>query len=395
MLGSANFNDQSIEGQFNDVTQGFRGPGSSFKPFVYATAFEKGWFPAMTVNDSPTAFWDGSPDTGKPYKPLDFDPNEVAGQVTLRTALDWSLNIPAVKVMQFAGVDNVKALVERMGITQWEGTWGLSSVLGALDVTPFEMVQAYTVFANYGQFIPLHGINEITDSSGNVLYRYVVPTPVQVMDPRVAFLITSILSDNASRAGDFGPCSPLYLDPNNTPGGRECASLYANHFLSTNAWPTASKTGTGENFTDDWTMGYTMDFTGGVWVGNNNNSPMVGIDGVTGAAPIWYHSMLSAEDLSNMPKSAFPVPTGVHQMRYCSHGVCTSDWFLSGYNPPPNLGESGGAIPCVTVLPKGGWAYSSHCQVARVRKLDPNIGAPPPIVRTENGVQQEFIGASW
>jgi penicillin-binding protein 1A len=389
MLGSANYFNTSISGNFNDVTQGYRGPGSSFKPFVYAAAFEKGWFPAMTVNDSPTAFWDGTYGAGTTYKPLDFDPTEVAGQVTLRTALDWSLNIPAVKVMQFAGVDNVKALVERMGITQWEGTWGLSSVLGALDVTPFEMVQAYTVFANYGQFIPLHCINSITDSSGNVLYHYVVPTPVQVMDPRVAFLMTSILSDNASRAGDFGPCSPLYLDPGNTPGSQECASLYANRFLSTNAWPTASKTGTGEYFTDDWTMGYTMDYTGGVWVGNNNNTPMVGIDGITGAAPIWNHSMLAAEQINHLPRSPFPVPSGVHQMRYCSNGVCTTDWFLNSYNPPPNLGEKPAAIPCVAVLPQGGWAYSTHhCQVAKVSKLDPNIGAPPPVIRPGG----EFIG---
>ena len=408
MLGSANFNDESIGGQFNDITQGFRGPGSAFKPFVYATAFEKGWFPAMTVDDTPTTFWD--PGTGKPYRPTDYDNTEATGQVTLRTALDWSLNIPAIKVMQFAGVQNVENLVERMGITQWKGTWGLSSVLGALDVTPFEMVQAYTVFANYGYYIPLHGINEITDSSGNVLYRYVVPTPVQVMDPRVAFLITSILSDNASRAGDFGPCNPLYLDPRlfGTQFAKgdqsyipaECNALYANHFLSTSAWPTAAKTGTGQYFQDDWTMGYTMDFTGGVWVGNNNNSPMdakngtLGIDGITGAAPIWYHSMIAAEEDSSSPKTPFPVPTGVHQMRYCSHGVCTTDWFLDSSTPPPNLGEKSEPVPCVSLLSTGGWAYSTHgCQIALVHKLDQNNGAPPPISCTMNGKPEECVGA--
>ncbi len=369
MLGSANYNNPSIGGQFNTITQGFRGPGSSFKPFVYAAAFEKGWFPAMSVDDDPTTFWDGD----QVYRPTDFDRNEATGQDTLRTALDWSLNIPAVKVMQFAGIQNVENLVERMGITQWQGTWGLSSVLGALDVTPFEMVQAYTVFANYGYYIPLHGINEITDSSGNVLYRYTVPVPVQVMDPRVAFLITSILSDNASRAGDFGPCNPLYLDPklfgaHFANGDRsfipsECDALYANKYLSPNAWPTAAKTGTGEYFNDDWTMGYTMDFTGGVWVGNNNNTPMQapngihGIDGITGAAPIWYHSMIAAEKDSNSPKTPFPVPSGVHQMRYCSHGLCTTDWFLEGYTPPPNLGEIPEPVPCVSFLPAGGWTY--------------------------------------
>ncbi len=400
MLGSANYYNTSIDGQFNDVTQGYRGPGSSFKPFVYAAAFEKGWFPAMTVNDDPTTFWDGAEN----YRPLDYDLNSATGQVTLRTALDWSLNIPAVKVMQFAGIANVESLVERMGITQWQGTWGLSSVLGALDVTPFEMVQAYTVFANYGEFIPLHGINYITDSSGDTLYTYEQPTPVQVLDPRVAFLITSILSDNASRAGDFGPCSPLYLDPGmygvtqygDTPSNsQECDSLYANSFLSSDAWPTAGKTGTGQSFTDDWTMGYTMDFTGGVWAGNNNNTPMNDIDGITGAAPIWYHSMIAAEEMSNSSKKPFPVPTGVHQMRYCDYGLCSTDWFLDNYTPPPNLGEKPESVPCVTLLSAGGWNYSSggKCQVGSVHKLDQNHGAPPPISCTVNGKQQECVGA--
>lgn len=403
MLGSANYYNKSINGQFNNITQAFRGPGSSFKPFVYATAFMKGWFPALTVNDSPTTFLDGT----NLYRPLDYSSTEAAGQVTLRTAIDWSLNIPAVKVMQFAGIDNVMNLVERMGITQWKNSWGLSSVLGSLDVTPFEMAQAYTVFANYGQFIPLHGINSITDGSGNVLYRYVVPTPVQVMDPRIAFLITSMLSDNASRAGDFGACSPLYLDPyffgtrivgDNSANPAECNRVTANHDLSPNAWPTAAKTGTNQNFEDDWTMGYTMDYTGAVWVGNENNSPMLtasgnfGIDGITGAAPIWYHSMIAAEELSNMPKSPFPVPSGVHQVRYCSNGVCTTDWFLDNYDPPANLGEKPAPIPCVAFTSSNAdvaWTYSTHnCQVAKVSKGDANLGAPPPVFRGG----EEYIG---
>jgi membrane peptidoglycan carboxypeptidase len=403
MLGSANYYNTSIRGNFNNITQAFREPGSSFKPFVYATAFEKGWFPALPLNDSPTTFLDGT----NLYRPLDYSSTEAAGQVTLRTAIDWSLNIPAIKVMQFAGIDNVKNLVERMGITQVHGTWGLASVLGSLDVTPFEMVQAYTVFANYGQFIPLHGINSITDNSGNVLYRYVVPTPVQVMDPRIAFLITSMLSDNASRAGDFGSCSPLYLDPyffgsrivgDNSANPAECNRVRANHDLSPNAWPTAAKTGTSQNFRNDWTMGYTMDYTGAVWVGNENNSPMLtasgnfGIDGITGAAPIWYHSMIAAEEMSNMPKSPFPVPSGVHLMRYCSTGVCTTDWFLDNYHPPANLGEKPAPVPCVAFTsnnPNVAWTYSTHnCQVAKVSKGNANIGAPPPVF--SGG--QEYIG---
>lgn len=402
-LGSIDYNSTKINGMFDVVSQGYRGPGSAFKPFAYAAAFEKGWFPALTVGDIPTAFWDAGAE--KVYKPLDFDTAHMNGQVTLRTALDWSLNVPAVKVMQFAGVDNVKALIARMGITQTVGTWGLSSVLGAIQVTPLEMAQAYTVFANYGQFIPLHAINEITDGSGNVLYDYRTPAPVQVLDPRIAFLMTSVLSDNASRAGDFGPCTPLYLAQYHGTGQYHfgtggdsaaaatptCKSMYGTHFVSKDAWPTAAKTGTGENFSDDWTVGYTMDYTAAIWVGNNNNSPMRGIDGVTGAAPIFYQSMLYAEESQHLPKRPFPVPAGVHQARYCSQGVCTTDWFLDGPMPPGDLGENAGGIPCVTVLPTGGWDNGPPCQISSEAKLAKNNGAPPPVM--VNG--QPSIGGVW
>jgi membrane peptidoglycan carboxypeptidase len=307
-------------------------------------------------------------------------------------------------VMQYAGIDNVKAQITRMGVTQTVGTWGLSSVLGAIQITPFEMAQAYTVFANYGQFIPLHAIDTITDSSANVLYRYVVPQPVQVMDPRVAFLMTSILSDNASRAGDFGPCTPLYLDEYHGPGvyhfgstegaggtTAECSAMYANHFVSGHAWPTAAKTGTGEDFKDDWTVGFTMDYTTAVWVGNNNDTPMYGIDGVTGAAPIFYQSMLYAEESQQLPKRPFPVPAGVHQAKYCSQGVCTTDWFIDGTAPRGDLGQNGTSIPCVIVLDSGGWSYGPPCQIGMEQKLAKNNGAPPPV--TTNG--QQYIGGFW
>ena len=401
-LGSIDYYSSKINGMFDVVSQGYRGPGSSFKPFAYAAAFEKGWFPALTVGDIPSAFWDAGAETV--YRPLDYDIFHMNGEVTLRTALDWSLNVPAVKVMQFAGINRVRALIAQMGITQTVGTWGLSSVLGAIQVTPFEMAQAYTVFANYGQYIPLHAIDEITDGAGNVVYDYRAPAPVQVLDPRIAFLMTSVLSDNASRAGDFGPCAPLYLDEYHGPGvyhfgttegaggtTPECAAMYANHFVSKNAWPTAAKTGTGEDFRDDWTVGYTMDYTAAVWVGNNNDSPMYGIDGVTGAAPIFYQSMLYAEESQHLPKRPFPVPAGVHQAGYCSQGVCTTDWFLNGPMPRSDLGEDSGAITCVSVLPSGGWAYGPPCQVGGEVKLDKNNGAPPPVI--VNG--QAYAGGFW
>ena len=115
MLGSVDYYSDKIDGQFNVATQGYRGPGSSFKPIVYATAFSKGWFPAMTVSDMPTVFWDEG--QNRAYKPLNFNIDQFEGNITLRKALQYSLNIPAVKVMQYAGIDDVERNAMRMGIT--------------------------------------------------------------------------------------------------------------------------------------------------------------------------------------------------------------------------------------------------------------------------------------
>ncbi|HET8908685.1 MAG TPA: transglycosylase domain-containing protein, partial [Ktedonobacterales bacterium] len=380
MLGSVDYYSHKIDGQFNVVTQGFRGPGSSFKPIVYATAFSKGWFPGMSISDMPTIFWDNG--AGKPYNPLDFNFDQFWGKITLRTALQNSLNIPAVKVMQFAGVDDVRKMAMRMGITEWPAasTWGLSSVLGTLDVTPYEMIQAYTVFANYGQFIPLHAIERITDSSNDALFQYSVPTPIQVMSPQVAYLVTSILSDNFTRAKDFGACSPLFLDPSNA----DCHAYLSTRppgnptgqttWPSPNAWPAAAKTGTGNDFQDDWTLGYTMDFTGGFWGGNNDHTSMNRIDGITGAAPIWMRGMLYAE--KGYAKTPFPVPSGVHKIKYTSAGITSVDWIINGVTPPANIGNAGpDTLPCIefTQDPTSPWRYSSgNCQ----GKLIPGGGSP-------------------
>jgi membrane peptidoglycan carboxypeptidase len=360
LLGSVNYNSTTIDGKFDVATEGWRGPGSSFKPLVYTTAFEKGWFPAATVSDMPTPFWDAG--AGKTWKPTDYTRNEFSGEITLRRALQWSLNIPAVKVMQFAGVQDVMRNIQRWGITQWQGTPGLSTVLGTLQVHPIDLVQAYTVLANYGQYIPLYAIDRITDSSGNALFQYHVPQPVQVLDPRLAFLTTNVLSDNAARAGDFGGCSFLYLDPANNPNnpGGECNYLYGHNFVSPRAWPAAAKTGTGSDFKDDWTMGYTMDLTMGVWVGNNDDTDMVHVDGIHGAAPIWNRAMLYAEAHYNYAKTPFPMPLGVHRATYTSNGITSTDWFLNGPTPPPNIGTTGPSSPgCIQFPDTGGWDYAS------------------------------------
>ncbi|MEO7003233.1 MAG: transglycosylase domain-containing protein [Ktedonobacterales bacterium] len=371
MVGSANYYDTKIDGTFNVATQGYRGPGSAFKPLAYATAFEKGWFPAMTISDTPTVFWD--PGAGKTYKPLDFYTTtpKFAGELTLRQALQNSLNIPAVKVMQYVGVDTVKNNAQRWGIHSWEGAWGLSSVLGAIQVTPYDMAQVYSVFANYGQYIPLHSINYITDSANNVLFRYKTPTPVQVLSPQVAYMLTNVLSDNKDRT-EFGLCSVLYLDPATSidlpgyySGGHQgaewnkgCTDILAHGGYSSKAWPAAAKTGTGQFYSDDWTMGYTMDYTMAVWAGNSNNTSMYHIDGVTGAAPTWYRSMLYAEQRDNLPKRQFPVPSGLQHATWTSNGITSTDWFMAGPLPPNNIGSTGSKFtPCFTNDVNNPWNF--------------------------------------
>lgn len=391
MLGSVDYYSTKINGQFNVVTQGHRSAGSSFKPLVYATAFEKGWFPAMTIGDYPTAFWDAG--AGKVWKPLDFYINtpKFAGEITLRDALQNSLNIPAVKVMQYASIPDVQNTVARMGLRSYDGTWGLSSVLGTLDVTPFDMAQMYTVLANYGQFVPLHSIDHITDSLGNSLFTYQQPRPVQVLTPQAAYMVTNILEDNGART-EFGLCSPLYLDPLISPdlpgyitssnqgpiGSKECGAIYAGHGFSKNAWPAAVKTGTAQDFTDDWTVGYTTKYTMAVWAGNNNHTPMRRIDGITGAAPTWYRSMIYAMQRDNMPKTDFPVPpVGLQKATWTSNGKTSTDWFLAGPLPPSNIGSTGTDFtPCFTNNSNDPWNY---CGAAPA----PPAPAPPaPVAPT-------------
>ena len=248
-----------VNGQFDVATQGYRQPGSSFKPIVYATSFQKGWSPATIVHNEPTLFWDGT----KPYRPHDADTHHMAPNMTVRNALQLSQNIPAIETTQFDGVQTLARNAQLWGIHTWLGSWGLSSGIGSLDVRLIDMVQVYTVFANYGLYVPLHAIDRITDSSGQVVYQYQQPAPARVLDPRVAFLLTSVLSDNPARMPEFNVCSPMYLDPSP-------ADCYAHHGNSPNVWPAAAKTGTADDLTNDWTMGYTMDYTTGVWVGNND-----------------------------------------------------------------------------------------------------------------------------
>lgn len=354
-LTKAPFSGTIVHGN-NDASQGLRQAGSSFKPVVYITAFEKGWFPGMTITDAPAAFPDGS---NPPYKPLDFNRGKFEGTVTIRTALQHSLNIPAIKTLNFAGVNNVvcgstydpatntnicgvdSTTMSRLGFTDYNGVPGLAAAIGSLGVKLLDMVKAYTVFANYGRRISANSIDHIVDAEGNLLYQYAPPPGVRVFSPDVSYLLTNVLSDNNARASDFGICSPLRLY---TSQKYQCEG--GNPGVE---YPAAAKTGTTDNLADDWTLGYTMDYTGGVWVGNDNEgTDMYHIDGITGAAPIWYNMMIAAEN--GRTPTPFPVPQGVVRATYSSNNVTSTDWFLAGSVPQTQGTGNGGPTLCINLL---------------------------------------------
>jgi len=312
MLGSVDYRNADIDGQINMALVP-RQPGSSIKPITYLANFalkKDYWTPATPILDVKTEFPDGK---GRPpYVPVNYDHKE-HGIVTVRTALASSYNIPAVKALQHIGIPAFLRLAKKMGITTLtRPDYGLSLTLGGGAVPLTEMVGAFEVLANNGVYRQPIAIECIRDKSGRLLKVYTqhpanpacteqgrkpsvswlgrqnmaVP-PRRVIDPQYVYLITSILSDNKARLPAFGAHNPLYLGPEH---------------------PAAAKTGTTNDFRDNWTLGYTPDLVVGVWVGNADYSAMKHVSGVTGAGPIWRDVMLTA--LGNKPTEDFAVPVG-------------------------------------------------------------------------------------
>ncbi len=291
MLGSVDFFDKTIDGQVN-VALRLRQPGSSIKPINYVAAFEKGWTPATVLTDVKTEF----PIPGQPtYIPENYDRRE-HGLVSVRTALASSFNIPAVKTLQFVTVPRMMDTARRFGITTFQNpsNYGLSLTLGGGDVKLLELTGAYAVFANEGVRVPPTPFLKITDPTGKTLYdlRAHPPKGIPVVDPRYAYQITSILSDANARAPAFGAGAVLRLSR-----------------------PAAVKTGTTNDWRDNWTIGYTPDLVTGVWVGNANNSEMEHISGVAGAGPLWHNLMERAH--VGKPIRDFLIPPGMVRIQVC------------------------------------------------------------------------------
>lgn len=346
MLGSINYNDKSIDGQFN-AALAYRQPGSSFKPYVYVTAFEQGASPAQAIDDTPTAFNNpgGYPD---PYSPNNYD-LRFHGPMTLRCALQNSLNVPAVRVLQRVGVNNALQTAKAMGVTSYQGDVGLSMVLGGLDIRLLDHTSAIGVFANGGVREPYYSISKVIQgTTGHMLYQHANTPGTQVITPQLAYMMTSVLGDNTSRLPEFFDCNVLQLYSNSQ---QDC---WAGDRGTVR--PAAAKTGTTQNFRDNWTVGYTTDYVMGVWAGNDDNSPMINVTGVQGAAPIWHDAMLLAEE--GHPIQDFPNPGGLTRATVTyPDGVTSTDWFLPGTvpaamptpgptpTPDPNPGQGNGPAP--------------------------------------------------
>lgn len=263
-----------FEPKYDVATMGYRQPGSSFKPFVYATAFKKGYTPDTILWDVKTEFNPNCPSdaTGEKdannnicYHPQNYD-EKYRGQVSLRSSLAQSLNVPSVQLLYLAGLQNSLETARDFGISTLNDPdrYGLSLVLGGGEVTLMEITSAYGVFASEGMRIDPVSILKIEDSSGNTIEQN-TKEPTQVLDTQIAREINSILSDNNARAPMFGENNALYF----------------------NNYQVAAKTGTTQYFNDAWTIGYTPFATVGVWVGNNDNSSTNKKTGIGLAAPIW------------------------------------------------------------------------------------------------------------
>ena len=298
MVGSRDYFDDTIDGQVN-VTTRPRQPGSSMKPLVYAALFEKGYTPDTILYDVVTNF---STDPANPYTPHNYNGQEL-GPVSVRKALAGSLNIPAVKAIYLANINNVIDLAENLGYTTLypRSRFGLSLVLGGGEVKLLEHVNAYSAFARDGQISPIVSILKVEDKNGRVLEEY-KPSEKKALNSKVVRMINSILSDNEARSYVFG----------------------AKNFLTLGNRPVAVKTGTTNDFHDAWTVGYTPSIVTGVWIGNSNNKAMKGkADGSVLAAPIWHDFMTRV--LGDTPSETFKAPDDYKTGKQILDGVIPTE----------------------------------------------------------------------
>lgn len=344
MVGSKNYFDTNIDGNVN-VTLALRQPGSAIKPINYAVGLLNKYSAATPFVDQPTCF----PNPGHPpYCPLNYD-GKWHGALPMRFSLGNSINIPAVKMLKLNGVEEMIATASAMGITTFDkpDRYGLSLTLGGGEVTMLELATAFGVFANQGYRVDLRPILKVVDGNGKVLEEYTPKnSPIfgkKVFPAGVAYIISHILADNGAREMAFGPQSELRIK---------------NYQVSV-------KTGTTNDFRDNWTIGYTPSILVASWVGNNDNSPMRGlVSGITGAAPIW--RQITTHILNNKPPSFPSQPHDVIGKIVCS---------TSGLLPPPDP-PVGGPDRCPT-------RYELFIRGTEPTKVDP--GRQKVLIDTTTG----------
>lgn len=304
LVGSLDFNDEVISGQVN-MALAPRQPGSSLKPMVYLTAMERGWTPATLIWDVQTQFPDG---TNPPYVPKNFN-DRFHGPLLLRGALGNSYNIPAVKALEYVGVCNFIANVQKVGLRALRDdgcvevgqprNYGLALALGGGEIPPLQMAAAYGVLANQGRYLPPYAITRIENNLGNILYQPAVPEQTQVARPEHAFLLSHILADNSARQPEFGLQNNLII-----PGHQVAVK-------------TGTSGTTASDVRDGWTIGYTPQVVAAVWIGNTDNQPIgAGQSGYRVASPIWNRFM--SQYLADKQPVNFSRPAGVVEMEICA-----------------------------------------------------------------------------
>lgn len=302
MVGSRDYYNDVVDGFVNVVTRP-RQPGSSIKLITYAYALSHGMTPATILDDSPVTF---TPKGGKPYTPQNYD-GQYRGKISLRSAFAESRNVPAVRVINQYGVEQIIEQGQKMGITSWVDPrqYGLSLTLGGGEITLYELSGVYSTIANMGTYVPLSPFLDITNNRGLRL-AYLCGEAShfntnncqnsQALDPRVAYQLIDILKDNAARSPSFGARSALVI-----PSHPEVAV----------------KTGTSNNLRDNLTVGFNQDYVVATWVGNNDGSPMSRVaSGVTGASPMWNKIMISL--LKDKQSIAWTPPAGLTIASTCA-----------------------------------------------------------------------------
>ena len=286
MVGSKDFTNRAIDGEVNVALAG-RQPGSSIKPLVYLTAFERGLHPSVRVTDEVTQF--SAPPNQPPYVPTNYE-DKYYGNVTLRDALGNSLNVPAVKLLKWEGVPAFIDMARRLGITtldNWDPRW-LSLTLGGGEVRLLELTGAYATIAREGEHRAIEPLLSVKDERDAEVYQAPTGPGQRVVDPRVAYQLLSVMGDTGARMVTFGPASPINLPR-----------------------PHMVKTGTTDDFRDTWTVGCVPQVCVGVWMGNTQNNPMVRTSSSLTAGRVWVDMMNALIERHGWEPEAFPVPEGV------------------------------------------------------------------------------------